>query len=124
MKLTKLFLILGIALVSIGGAMFIAGVILTLLTNSLLGDIFMGISSLFGIAALVLLILRLIYMAKNPENYPEYIEEPKVFVKEVDVKDIPKTKEEELFEQYEDLYKKGLISEEGLEQKRVELLGK
>lgn len=124
MKLTKLFLILGIALVSVGGAMFIAGVILTLVTNSLLGDIFMGISSLLGIAALVLLILRLTYMAKNPENYPEYIEEPKVFVKEVDVKDIPKTKEEELFEQYEDLYKKGLISEEDLEQKRVELLGK
>ena len=124
MKLTKLFLILGIALVSVGGAMFIAGVILTLATNSLLGDIFMGISSLLGIAALVLLILRLTYMAKNPENYPEYIEEPKVFVKEVDVKDIPKTKEEELFEQYEDLYKKGLISEEDLEQKRVELLKK
>ena len=37
---------------------------------------------------------------------------------------VPKTKEEKLFEQYEDLYKKGLISKEDLELKREELLKK
>ena len=45
-------------------------------------------------------------------------------MKVVDVKDLPKSKEEKLFEQYEDLYKKGLISKEDLELKREELLKK
>ena len=42
----------------------------------------------------------------------------------VDVKDIPKTKEEKLYEQYEDLYKKNLITKEDLDAKRKELLDK
>ena len=47
-----------------------------------------------------------------------------VKVKVVDVKDIPKSNEEKLYEQYEDLYKRNLISKEELDQKRSELLGK
>ena len=82
----------------------------------------MGISSLLGLGALVLLILRLVSMAKSPELYRE--EEPRVVVKVVDVKDIPKSHEEKLYEQYEDLYKKGFITKEDLDAKREELLGK
>ena len=126
MKLDKLFLILGIVSVSLGGVLFIAGATLTLLGNSFLGDLFMGISSLLGIAAIVLIIIRLSIMAKNPSDYPEYQPkpQPKVVVKVVDVKEVPKTREEQLYEQYEDLYKKNLITKEDLDKKRIELLGK
>ncbi|MBR4378510.1 MAG: hypothetical protein IKP50_06510 [Bacilli bacterium] len=125
MKKDKLFLILGIVSVSIGGAMFIAGAILTLMGNAKLGDLIMGLSSLFGAAALVFMILRLSMMAKNPEAYPEYKpQEPKVIVKVVDVKEVQKSKEQELYEQYEDLYNRNLITKEELDAKRKDLLGK
>ena len=125
MKLTKLFLILGIVLVSLSGAMFIAGAVLTLLGNAQLGDFIMGFSSIFGLAALILLIIRLMYMAKNPDAYPEYVpQQPKIVVKVVDVKEVPKSKEQELYEQYEDLYKRNLITKEELDRKRIDLLGK
>ena len=67
MKKAQLFLILGIVSVSLGGAMFIAGAVLTLLGNANLGDLIMGLSSIFGVAALVLLIFRLSFMAKDPD---------------------------------------------------------
>ena len=124
MKLSKLFLILGIILVSIGGSMFLAGAVLAMLNYGLIGDLLMGLSSLFGAGALVLLIFRLSIMAKHPEDYPEYQPQPKVVVKVVDVKEVPKSKEEKLYEQYEDLYKRNLITKEELDQKRLELLGK
>ena len=126
MNLDKLFLILGIVSVSLGGVLFIAGATLTLLGNSFLGDLFMGISSLLGIAAIVLLIIRLSIMAKNPSDYSEYQPkpQPRVVVKVVDVKEVPKTREEQLYERYEDLYKKNLITKEDLDKKRIELLGK
>ena len=126
MKLSKLLLILGIVLVSVGGVLFIAGALLTLLNKSTLGDIFMGVSSLLGIGAIVVLVIRLAIMAKNPSDYPEYQPkpQPRVIVKVVDVKEVPKSKEEQLYEQYEDLYKKNLITKEDLDLKRKELLGK
>lgn len=125
MKKDKLFLILGIISVSLGGAMFIAGAVLTLLGNASLGDLLMGLSSIFGAGALVLLIFRLSFMAKNSDDYPQYKpQQPKVVVKVVDVKDVPKTKEQELYEQYEDLYKRNLITKEELDKKRIDLLGK
>ena len=124
MKLDKLFLILSIVLVSIGGVMFTAGVVFTLLGKSLLGDILMGASSLFGAGALVLLIFRLSIMAKNPDLYYQEKPKPKVVVKIVDVKEIKKTRDEELYEQYESLYKRNLITKEELDTKRKELLGK
>ena len=125
MKKDKLFLILGIISVSLGGAMFIAGAVLTLLGNASLGDLLMGLSSIFGAGALVLLIFRLSFMAKNPDDYPQYKpQQPKVVVKVVDVKEMPKSKEEELYEQYEDLYNRNLITKEELDAKRKDLLGK
>lgn len=125
MKKDKLFLILGIISVSLGGAMFIVGAVLTLLGNASLGDLLMGLSSIFGAGALVLLIFRLSFMAKNPDDYPQYKpQQPKVVVKVVDVKEVPKSKEQELYEQYEDLYKRNLITKEELDKKRIDLLGK
>ena len=122
MKLNKLLLIISIVVMSIGIGLFIAGIALSLLNNEKLSDIFFGVSSLLGIVALGLLIYNLAISSKNivPVDEPR----PKVVVKVVDVKDIPKTKEEKLFEQYEGLYKQGLISKEDLELKRKELLQK
>ena len=124
MKKSQLFLILGIVLVSLGGVVFLTGAILTLMGNAQIGDLIMGLSALFGAGALVLLVLRLSFMAKNSDDYPEYKPQPKVIVKVVDVKDLPKSKEQELYEQYEDLYKRNLITKEELDRKRIDLLGK
>lgn len=123
MKKQKVLLIVSICLVAVGGSLLIAGTILSLLHYNTISDIFMGVSSVLGVAALGLLVYRLTLVTKNME--PQQNQgKPRVVVKVVDVKDVPKTKEEKLFEQYEDLYKKNLISKEDLDIKRKELLGK
>ena len=114
----KLLLVLSIVFIALGGTSFIAGAVLTLLGYSTLGDVFMGVSSLLGVAALLILVFRLFRTTKTSDS------EPRVVVKIVDVKDVPKTREEQLYEQYEDLYKKDLITKEDLDLKRKELLGK
>ena len=123
MKLNKLFLILSIVAMSIGVGFFIAATILSFLNYATISDIFYGVSSVLGILALGLLVYNLAKSSKfvGPEQSNN---KPKVVVKIVDVKDIHKTREEELYEQYEGLYKQGLISKEDLELKRKELLKK
>ena len=122
MNKNRLLLIISIVLISLGGVFILSGTALTLLGKSGYGDIFMGVSGIFGLAALVLLIIRLTTMS-NLENTVAS-NDTKVVVKVVDVKDIPKTQEEKLYEQYEDLYKRNLITKEELDLKRKELLGK
>ena len=122
MKLHKLLLIISIVLISLGGAAIIAGSILSLTGNGKVGDILLGVSSILGLAALALMIYRLIVMSKRPEEFRT--EQPRIIVKVVDVKEMPKSNEQKLYEQYEDLYKRNLISKEELDQKRIELLGK
>lgn len=122
MKLPKLFLILSIVCIALGAGSIVTGVVLSFYGYKKLVDLFLGLGSVLGVGALVLLVLRLI---NSPEvSNPNRENQPRVIVKVVDVKDLPKTKEEKLFEQYEDLYKKGLISKEDLELKREELLKK
>ena len=123
MKLKNILLIAGITLIASGVAFLVAGSILSFTGPALLSDVFLGVSSILGVLALATLIIRLVLTAREMDSYYKQ-EKPKVYVKTVDVKDIPKTKEEKLYEQYEDLYKKGFISKEDLELKRKELLGK
>lgn len=122
MKLNKILLILSIILVSLGSVLIITGAILTLVGKTKAGDIVLGTSSILGVLAIGLLIYRLVNMAKTPELYNE--PKTKMVVKIVDVKDLPKSNEEKLYEQYEDLYKNNLITKEDLDKKRLELLGK
>ena len=122
MKPSKILLIAGIASVAIGVGFMVAGTILGFYGNRFLSDLFLGISSFLGVLALAVLIFRLVIQSK--EEGPINPQKPKVVVKVVDVKDIPKTKEEKLYEQYEDLYKRNLISKEDLDLKRKEILGK
>ena len=122
MKTYRILLIISIVLISLGGILIIAGSVLSLQGNSSIGDLLMGLSSLLGLAALALMIIRLIIMARNPEQFRS--EQPRVVVKVVDVKEVPKSKEQELYEQYEDLYNRNLITKEELDRKRKDLLGK
>ena len=122
MKLPKLFLILSIVCIALGVSSIVTGVVLSFYGYKKLVDLFLGLGSVLGAGALVLLVLRLINSPEVSNSNRE--NQPRVVVKVVDVKDLPKTKEEKLFEQYEDLYKKGLISKEDLELKREELLKK
>ena len=122
MKTYKILLIVSIVVITLGLSFIIAGSALTIAGKTQLGDLFLGISSVLGVVALALLIVRLSIMAKNPQMYKT--ETPKVVVKVVDVKEVPKSKEEQLYEQYEELYKQNLITKEDLDKKRVELLGK
>ena len=122
MNKQKLFLILSIVCIALGAGCLITGAVLSFYNYKKLVDLFFGVGSFLGVGALALLIIRLV---TSPEvNRPRRENEPRVVVTVVDVKDLPKTKEEQLFEQYEDLYKKGLISKEDLELKREELLKK
>lgn len=122
MNKQKLFLILSIVCIALGVGSIIAGAILSFYNFKKVVDLLFGIGSFLGIAALGLLIYRLVISPEVKQSNREG--QPRVVVKVVDVKDIPKTKEEKLFEQYEDLYKKGLISKEDLELKREQLLKK
>ena len=118
----KLLLVISIVVMAIGVGMFIAASVLALTNHALLSDIFFGVSSFLGIAALGLLIYNLAISSKSIA--PVEPSKPRVVVKVVDVKDLPKSKEEKLFEQYENLYKQGLITKEDLDKKREELLKK
>ena len=119
----KLLLVISIVIMSIGLALFVAAAVLALNGKSTLSDIFFGVSSILGIVALGLMIYNLAISSKNVVLMDEPAQ-PKVVVKIVDVKDVPKSKEEKLFEQYENLYKQGLITKEDLDKKRDELLKK
>ena len=122
MKAYRILLIISICLISVGGILIIAGIVFSLQGNSSIGDLLMGLASFLGLASLSLMIVRLVIMARNPEQFRS--EQPKVVVKVVDVKEVPKSKEQELYDQYEDLYNRNLITKEELDRKRKELLGK
>lgn len=122
MKAYRILLIISICLISVGGILIIAGIVFSLQGNSSIGDLLMGFASFLGLASLALMIVRLVIMARNPEQFRS--EQPRVVVKVVDVKEVPKSKEQELYEQYEDLYNRNLISKEELDRKRKDLLGK
>jgi len=122
MKLNKLLLAISIAVIAVGVGLFIAAVVLSFTNNYLLSDIFLGSSAVLGIIALGLLIYNLAISSKNIVSYDN--PKPKVVVKVVDVKDLPKSKEEKLYEQYEELYKQGLITKEDLDKKHSELFQK
>ena len=119
----KLLLVISIVIMALGIGLFIAAATLALIGKTTLSDIFFAISSLLGVGALVLMIYNLAISSKSasPDVEPS---KPKVVVKIVDVKDVPKSKEEKLYEQYESLYKQGLITKEDLDKKRAELLKK
>ena len=122
MNKDKIFYILGLVLVSAGVVLALAAVVLSIAGYTLVSDVIFWIASTIGIVAFIFLILRLRMQVNNSSfNAPKG---PQIKVKIVDVKDLPKSKEEQLYEQYENLYKQNLITKEDLEKKKEELLGK
>ena len=122
MKLDKLLFIVGLVCVTLGLASLVIASILSRNAFSTTSDMFLGISSILGVISLAVLIVRLVIMSRMVKNGDSG--KPRVVIKVVDVKDLPKSKEQKLYEQYEDLYKQGLITKEDLELKRKELLEK
>lgn len=123
MKSLRILFYVALGLVGLGIASLVVSTVLDLTGNSELSDTFLLISSISGTAALVVLIVRLVIGVNNqPVIIPN--KQVKKEVKIVDVKPIEKTKEEKLYDQYVELCKQKLITEEELEQKRIELLGK
>lgn len=123
MKSLRILFYVALGLVGLGIASLVVSTVLDLTGNSELSDTFLLISSFTGTAALVVLIVRLVIGVNNqPVVTPN--KQVKKEVKIVDVKPIEKTKEEKLYDQYVELCKQKLITEEELEQKRIELLGK
>lgn len=123
MKRDKILYYLGFVLITIGVGLALASIVLSLKGLTKLADIFGWVSSALGVIAFAMLLLRLNLQVKSPLNDVNKPNGPKVVVKVVDVKDLPKTKEQQLYEQYENLYKQNLITKEDLENKKKELLG-
>lgn len=114
MKLSKILYYVSLILIAVGLSCFIAAIV----TKGKLSDVLYIVSSVTGVVAIVLLFVRLSFDANafNGES------SPKVVVKVVDVKEIKKTKEQQLYEQYEELYKQNLITKKDLDNKKKELL--
>lgn len=124
-KTIKILYFVGLTLLIIGILCTIFAFIFGRIGNGQLSDLFGMISAFCGPSALIILIVRLILIMQTNPIRREYVApKPQKEIKTVDVKDIPKTRGQELYEQYENLYKQNLITKEDLDKKRVELLGK
>lgn len=123
MKRDKILYYLGLIAVSIGVLLALASLILSRYGVNRLANIFGWISSILGIASFAIVLIRLTLQVKDPLHNVNKPNGPKVVVKVVDVKDLPKSREQQLYEQYENLYKQNLITKEDLENKKKELLG-
>ena len=117
---------IAVALLCIGVCACIGGIICEFMGQPLGFKICTITVAVTGPVALVLIIIKFMFFGgapASPQIKVNVQSKPKE-VKTVDVKPVAKTHEEELYEQYENLYKQNLISKEDLEKKRVELLGK
>ena len=107
-----------ICALALGMLSIVAGVICLMFVDSNVSTILFIVGSILCVAGLVFVILHFMRNGFKPVN-----EEPTIIVKEVktvDVKEVKETREEQLFKEYEKLFKEGLITKEELEQKRKE----
>lgn len=117
---------IAVALLCIGVCACIGGIICEIIGQSLGFKICTITVAVSGPVALVLIVIKFMFFGGAPAS-PQVkvnVQSKHKEVRTVDVKPVVKTREEELYEQYENLYKQNLISKEGLEQKRKELLNK
>ncbi len=133
LKKRRLFLILGFSF--LGGSFalsIISSILETLYANNsvvlLIDALLLSLASLLFAASITMFILRRALFSTRFYNSRIIVDEVNKTKEEVDddaatvdVKEMPKSHNEELLEQYENLYKQGLISEEDLNKKREEL---
>lgn len=123
-KLVNILYYIGFIFLAAGVISLITALVFEEIGNEDLSYTFGMISSICGPVCLLIFIVRLVIMVNHSPAYRSRTQSVQKEIKTVDVKEIPKTKEELLFEQYEDLYKRNLITKEDLEKKREELLKK
>lgn len=128
-KISAVLYYLGLVIFFVGIGSIAISCVFEIIGNQSLSDIFGIIAAAAGTLSLTIFIVRVVIFgfqfnasakAAKTKTYT-YEQKP---VKTVDVKPVPKSKEEELYEQYENLYKQGLITKEDLDKKHEELLGK
>ena len=128
------WLSLGLLLVSVG--LDVASLIISRVEHPYIVMAFVEASAILFAGSIALFFVRIfaigtkirnIYVQEAMKGNPNPTGMPsqKVDLGTTDVKDIPtpKTKEQELVDQYEDLLKRGYITQEEFEQKKKEILG-
>lgn len=124
-QVQKVLYYLGLTFLALGLASIVFALLFSSIGNETLSDMFGIIASICGPITFIIFIIRLLLLMRNNSNFVVKTNMPKQKpIKTVDVKEIPKTKEELLYEKYENLYKQNLITKEDLDLKRKELLGK
>ena len=125
-KFDRILFIIGNVFFFIGVLSFIIGFIFEQLGRPYVAEVLYPIGAICGPITIVIFIVRLLIIVNLARKYR--VREPKPHTpkepKTVDIKEAKKTREQELYEQYEGLYKQGLISKEDLEKKKSELLCK
>ncbi len=137
-KRRRVFTILGFSFLGVGGVLLFLSIYFSSikindvvdLINSL---VIMPLSNLLVTASLVMFILRSVLFNRQIAIRQMLLIDPSavnvfnakgenVEIKDtVDVKEAPKSHNQELLEQYENLYKQGYISQEDLDKKKEEL---
>ena len=125
-KLERILLLLSVVFFVIGVSCSVVGFVFEEVGKPYVTEILYPIAAVAGSITIDILIARLIIMVNIVKKYRVNVPRPQApkQPKTVDVKEIKKTREQELYEQYEGLYNQGLISKEDLDKKRTELLGK
>lgn len=121
-KKTRLFFVLTLVFISLGAICIVSSLFISKFINERAGNIVLGIGLLCDVAALIFIIIRAIKFGYPKEKVARNNKQDLGTVNVKPVKDT--SQEENLYKQYEGLYKEGLISKEDLDKKRVELLGK
>lgn len=120
---------LGLAMLCIGIAALVLGIVSEFINNRELLKISGIIIAVSGPLAIILLVLKLMLYGGAPSPEPKAPEVKtyqynKKDIPIVDVKEFKKSQDEIMYDKYVDLYNKKIITKEDLEKKRIELLGK
>lgn len=124
-KVDRILFIIGNTFFFIGVLGFIVGFIFEEMGKPYVAEVLYPICAVCGPITIIIFIVRLIIMVNMAKKYrvrASKIETPKQ-PKAEPVKEVKKTREQELYDQYEGLYKQGLITKEDLDKKKTELLG-
>ncbi len=132
-KKRRVFTILGFSFLGVGATLLFLSIYFSVMKISDVVDLInvmliLPLSNLLITASLVMFILRSVLFNRRIAVRQLLLIDPTAFddlnnanVETVDVKEMPKSHNQELLEQYENLYKQGYISKEDLDKKKEEL---
>ncbi len=132
-KKRRVFTILGFSFLGAGATLLFLSIYFSVMKISDVVDLInvmliLPLSNLLITASLVMFILRSVLFNRRIAVRQLLLIDPTAFddlnnanVETVDVKEMPKSHNQELLEQYENLYKQGYISKEDLDKKKEEL---